>query len=245
MELNLTGRHALITGGSGLLGSVIATKLASEGARVHIAGRDTARLETAAAAIEAASGIAVAWVQLDTTDDRSVTAAVESAEARFGPIDVLVNCAAPPAHTVSTTDDEPTRVITAFQIKAVGYLRCARAVSASMQERGWGRIINVSGQNAYLTGSVAGSVRNVAVAAISKNLADELAGTGVTVNVVHPAFVGPAGNPELQTATLGVPGSTTPEEVAALTAFLASPLASSISGESIAIGQRALGSIAY
>ena len=100
MDLSLTGRHALIVGGSGLLGSAIAERLAEEGARVHIAGRDTARLETAAASIEGASGIAVAWVQIDTTDGGSVSAGVSSAVDRFGPVDILVNCAAPSARSV-------------------------------------------------------------------------------------------------------------------------------------------------
>ena len=73
-----------------------------------------------------------------------------------------------------------------IDVKVRGYLRCARAVAPLMVTQGWGRIVNVSGLAARQTGSVVGSVRNVAVAAMTKNLADELGPSGVNVTVVHP-----------------------------------------------------------
>ena len=61
-----------------------------------------------------------------------------------------------------------------MNVKVLGYLRCAQAVAPRMIDQGWGRIINISGLGARSTGSVIGSMRNVAVAAMTKNLADEL-----------------------------------------------------------------------
>ncbi len=70
----------------------------------------------------------------------------------------------------------------------MGYLRTAREVAPHMIKAGWGRIINVSGLGARQTGSIIGSVRNVAVAALTKNLADELGPKGINVTVVHPGL---------------------------------------------------------
>ncbi len=72
--------------------------------------------------------------------------------------------------------------------KVMGYLRCGRALLPSMRRAGWGRIINISGLGARRTGDVVGTIRNVAVVALAKNLADELAGTGITVTTVHPGL---------------------------------------------------------
>ncbi len=75
-----------------------------------------------------------------------------------------------------------------LNVKLKGYLRCARAFAPGMVAGGWGRIINISGMAARQTGSVVGSVRNVAVSAMTKNLADEYGPAGVNVTVVHPGM---------------------------------------------------------
>ena len=75
-----------------------------------------------------------------------------------------------------------------MNVKVLGYLRCAQAVAPLMIEQGWGRIINISGLGARSTGAVIGSMRNVAVAAMTKNLADELGPHGINVTVVHPGL---------------------------------------------------------
>ncbi|WP_243178002.1 SDR family oxidoreductase [Arthrobacter humicola] len=73
--------------------------------------------------------------------------------------------------------------------KVLGFLRVANAALAVTTESGYGRIIGVSGQNAFVTGNVTGAVRNAALIITAKNLADCLAGTGVTVNTVRPGVV--------------------------------------------------------
>ena len=75
-----------------------------------------------------------------------------------------------------------------MNVKVLGYLRCAQAVAPLMVGQGWGRIINISGLGARSTGSAIGSMRNVAVAALTKNLADELGPKGINVTVVHPGL---------------------------------------------------------
>jgi NAD(P)-dependent dehydrogenase (short-subunit alcohol dehydrogenase family) len=107
-----------------------------------------------------------------------------------------------------------------------------------MTEAGYGRIVGISGQNAFLTGNVTGSIRNAALIIAAKNLADGAAGSGVTVNTVSPGTV--TDNPGAEVA-VAKGGESTPEQIADLVAFLASPLAGAISGESIAVGHRVRG----
>jgi NAD(P)-dependent dehydrogenase (short-subunit alcohol dehydrogenase family) len=75
-----------------------------------------------------------------------------------------------------------------MDVKVLGYLRCIQAVAPHMMRKGWGRIINVSGLNARTSASIIGSVRNVAVVALTKNAADELGPHGINVTVVHPGL---------------------------------------------------------
>ena len=73
-----------------------------------------------------------------------------------------------------------------MNVKVLGYLRCAREAAPHMVQQGWGRIINISGLAARQTGNTIGSMRNVAISAMTKNLADELGPHGINVTVVHP-----------------------------------------------------------
>jgi NAD(P)-dependent dehydrogenase (short-subunit alcohol dehydrogenase family) len=147
--------------------------------------------------------------------------------------------------------------------KVMGYLRCARAVAPQMRSRRWGRIVFISGLAARQTGNAVGSMRNVAVAALAKNLADELGADGIHVNVVHPGATRTertAALVEAQARAAGVDASEIERrmadansirrlvdaaEVADVVAFLASPRAVAINGESIAAGGGAPRSIHY
>src|SRR5438094_880433 len=127
----------------------------------------------------------------DTGIDESVKAMVERAAHALGRIEILVNCAAqpggqaPPPTLAEITDEA---FYSDVNVKVMGYLRCAREVAPYMISQGWGRIISISGLAARSTGSTIASIRNVAVVAMSKNLADELAPNGINVTVVHPSL---------------------------------------------------------
>jgi NAD(P)-dependent dehydrogenase (short-subunit alcohol dehydrogenase family) len=236
MQLGLDGVVALVVGGAGTIGTAVSAALAAEGAVVVLAGRTAATLERAAADLGPSAG----FVVLDTRDATSVGEGIADVISRFGPIGVVVNTAAPSARTLDASkNSDPDQVLDAFDAKALGYLRVANAVIPGMRAAGFGRIVNVSGQNAYLTATLTGAVRNSAVIVLSKGLADSLAGTGVTVNVVNPGIVTETPSP---TVEVGRGGDSTPAQVAALVTFLASAPAAAISGESIAVGHRVLGS---
>ena len=170
------------------------------------------------------------------------------------------NAAATPATGAPFTDDDLEGEV---NVKVRGYLRCARAVAPLMVESGWGRIVNIAGLAARQTGNLVGTVRNVAVAALTKNLADELGPRGVNVNVVHPGMTRTERTPEAMAAMAQSRGVTveeleralqgavslgrlvTAEEVAAVVTFLASPKSVAINGDPVVAGGGARGSIHY
>ncbi|MFJ3379497.1 SDR family NAD(P)-dependent oxidoreductase [Curtobacterium sp. NPDC090217] len=226
MDLQLTDRVALVVGGKGYIGSAVADRLRAEGATVVVASRSATDDD----------GVAI-----DTADQASVDAGVASVIAQHGRIDVLVVTAAPSAGTLDPAKkSDPDQIARAVDGKALGFLRVANAVLPGQREAGFGRVVVVSGQNAYFSGNITASLRNTAVSVIAKNLADEAAGSGVTVNVVNPGTVTDEPVAEVQR---GSGGESSPQQIADLIAFLSSPL-SMVSGESISIAHRVLGSVA-
>jgi NAD(P)-dependent dehydrogenase (short-subunit alcohol dehydrogenase family) len=262
VDLELTGRRAVITGGSRGIGLAVAKALAAEGADIALVARDQDALAKAVrevAAVPGPQGRKVVAVTADTGDDASVAAMAEEVGRLLGGVDILVNGAA----TASTGSFPEDSLEAEFNIKVRGYLRTARAFAPQMTERGWGRIINVSGLAARQTGSVVGSVRNVAVAALSKNLADELGPQGVNVVVVHPGLTRTEKTPETLAAmaqrrgtsvaeveraaaeTISIGRVTTAEEVASVIAFLASPKSVALNGDPVVASGGARGAIFY
>jgi NAD(P)-dependent dehydrogenase (short-subunit alcohol dehydrogenase family) len=222
MDLQLAGRVVLVVGGTGLIGGAVVDRLRGAGAVVVAASRS-------------GSGGFV----LDIRDDASVSAGIRMLLEEHGRLDGVVVAAAPSAQTLdSARNSDPTQVLEAVDAKALGFLRVANAALAVMQGSGYGRIVGVSGQNAFLTGNVTGAVRNAALIVTAKNLADSVAGTGITVNTVSPGVVREEAAAEVE---IGRAGEARPTDVAALIAFLVSPIAGAISGESIAVGHRVRG----
>ena len=223
MDLMLSGRTALVLGGHGLIGTAVVRRLREEGA----------------VAVPAARTPGLDGLVIDATDDASIAAGLDRFLGEHGRLDILIHSAAPSARTLDPArNSDPAQVLGAIEAKAMSFLRAANAVLPAMVEAGDGRIVGVSGQNAFLTGNITGSVRNAALVIAAKNLADSVAGTGVTVNSVSPGLVSETPASEVQ---LAKSGETTPAQIADLIAFLASPLAASISGESISVGHRVRG----
>lgn len=188
MDLGLAGRIALVTGGSRGIGKAIALELAREGVEVAICGRDQAALEDAARQLREATGQRVLPVVADVADTGQVEAMVARVVAEFGALHILVNNAAAvgglATGPLASIRDEA--VLEDFNVKYLGYLRCARAAAPHMQRAGWGRIINIGGLAARNSGAISTGARNAAVVHLTKTLADELGPYGITVNAIHP-----------------------------------------------------------
>ena len=267
MDLQLKGRRALVTGGSKGIGKAIARALLLEGADVALLARHRQTLMDAVAELALQTGGDVIAVVADTTDDAQVRHAAATAAAQLGgPIEILVNAAAEPAGYAAPPKIEE---ITGEQFhremdtKVMGYVRCAREVVAGMRAAGWGRIVNVSGLAARQTGSAVGSMRNIAVAALTKNMADELGPAGIQVTAVHPGLTRTERTGPLIAARAAETGRTAAEieaemaasnsirhlvdahEVADVVAFLCSPRSRAINGDAIAVGGGAPRAIHY
>jgi NAD(P)-dependent dehydrogenase (short-subunit alcohol dehydrogenase family) len=230
MNLELEGRRAIVTGGSRGIGLAVARALSAEGARVAQVARTPVE--------PVAGGI---FVPADTGDDASVAAMVTRVVDEWGGADILVNAAATP----NTGGFGEETLEAHINVKVRGYLRCARAVAPLMASSGWGRIVNVGGLAARHSGSVVGSVRNVAVAAMTKNLADELGPSGINVTVVHPGLTLTEREPPPNVPFPSLGRHVTAAEVANVIAFLCSPLSVAINGDAIAVGGGAPGAIYY
>lgn len=184
----MTTRVALVTGGSRGLGRAIALALGREGLAVAVTARDLAGAEKTAAEVRAAGGKAHA-VALDVGDAASVEAGLADAIAALGPIDVLVNNAgvAESAPFAKTTPEMWARH---FAINVDGPYRLTRAVLDGMLARRWGRVINIASM-AGLVGApyiTAYTASKHALVGLTRALATEVSGKGVTVNAVCPGF---------------------------------------------------------
>src|ERR1700744_5603292 len=260
MDLQLSDRRAVVTGGSRGIGKAIARALAAEGCDVGLVARDAAATEATARELAGASGRQVVALAADTGSDAQVEAMAAGGLSELGGVDILVNAAATANIGAPLQEADLESEI---NVKVRGYLRCARAFAPGMAERGWGRIINISGLAARQAGTVVGSVRNVAVSAMTKNLADELGPSGINVTVVHPGMTRTERTPEALAAMAAARGVSveaaqaavtapivigrmvTAQEGAAVVAFLASPLSVAITGDAIAAGGGVRGPIYY
>lgn len=267
MDLKLEGKRALVTGGSRGIGKAIALALAQEGADVALLARNVEALSSAARELAAQTGRKVIGVGADTASDEQVRHAVAEAALQLGgAIDILVNAAAEPAGFAGPP--KLAEITGEFfhaemDIKVMGYIRCAREVIDGMRSQGWGRIVNVSGLAARQTGNAVGSMRNIAVAALTKNMADELGPAGINVTAVHPGLtrtertapliaaraaaqgLSPQAVEEQMAAGNSINHLVDASEVADVVAFLCSPRSRAINGDAIAVGGGAPRTIHY
>jgi 3-oxoacyl-[acyl-carrier protein] reductase len=235
MNIDLSGKTALVTGSTRGIGRAIAETLAGAGARVAVVGRDQARSEEAAAAISPeARGFAC-----DVGDIASVTALVEAVEKEFGGIDILVNNAGLTRDNIlfRLKDDDWDAVIDA---NLRGAFVAIRAAARGMMKKRWGRIINIAsvvgvvgnkGQSNYAA-SKAGLI------GLTKSVAKELASRNILANVVAPGFVetdmtGAMTDDAKKALFTQIPLERLgkPSDIASLVAFLASDHSSYITGQ--------------
>lgn len=191
MVFDLAGRTALITGASSGLGEHCARLFALAGANVVVGAR---RLDRVAALADAIGPNALA-VALDVTDGRSIAAAFDAAEARFGTVDtVIANAGQSNAGRSTEVAEDALRAT--IDVNLTGVLLTAREgarrlIAAGSRERGQGRIVLIGSITAHMTGQgdSAYAASKAAVAHLGRNLAREWVRQGVNVNVIQPGYV--------------------------------------------------------
>ena len=247
MDLGITGRTAIVLGATSGLGAAIAEGLAREGANVVVVGRDADRAQKRAKSL----GTAVA-VPADLTDQDAPARIVAAAEEAFGPVDILVlNGGGPKPGTAAALT--PADVDSAVSLLVRPHVALVNAVLPGMTDRGWGRIIAVgsSGVQQPLPNLTASNLGRAALAGYLKTLAAEVAGNGVTVNMVLPGRIDTdrvaqldqaaadrtGGTPDearaASEATIPVGRYGAPEEFAAVAVFLAGSPAGYVTGEQV------------
>ena len=252
MDLELTGKRVIVTGGSRGIGKAIARQLALEGADVVITSRNQEQIRATAAELARETKRRIVPAVADTGNADSVNQLVKTAIAELGGIDILVNNAALPGGISPATELSQivdSEALEDINIKVIGYLRTARALAPHLIANGWGRIINIGGLAIHRTGRPVATLRNVGVAAVTKNLADELGPKGINVVAIHPGATRtertqPADEERLSRG-VSIGRIVDSSEIAFLVAFLASPKSVAINGDAIPAGGGSLGTIHY
>lgn len=255
MDFGISGKTALVSGGSRGIGRAIAEELASEGCNVVIAARGQDAIDVAVSDINAAGGSA-AGISTDMTDASGIDAAVGFACDTFGAPDIAVSNVYGPTHgKFDDASDEDFR--NAYDDMVMSVVHLSRAVIPHMKERRWGRLVNVNSIASKAPHRalplITANVTRVGVVALHRSLADELGPYGITVNTLATggfftgrykdymsrlaeergeAFDEEAAmvRPDTPVGRLGYP-----EEMAAVCAFLCSARASYVTGQMVVV----------
>jgi NAD(P)-dependent dehydrogenase (short-subunit alcohol dehydrogenase family) len=261
MDLELQGKHVLVTGGSKGIGLACARAFLVEGARVSLVSRSAENLARGAASLAAAAGGAggnasakVDRFAADLTDPDAAVAALDRAEQRFGPVDILVNSAGA-ARRVPPEELTPRAWHDAMQAKYFTYIHMLDPVVKRMGARGTGVIVNVVGAGGKVATPthLSGGAANAALMLVSAGMAAAYGRKGVRVNAVNPGLTlterlkeGMAADARLQgidpeeamkraTERLPLGRIARPEEIADAVVWLASARASYITGAILAM----------
>ena len=241
MDLDLNGKVAVVTGGSVGIGKAIAKELALEGVNVAVCARREDLLKQAASDLASETGGKIIPIVTDTTSESSVASMVERVISELGGVDILVNNAATPGGLVlgPLAESAEEDLLADINTKVVGYFRCAKATAPIMQERGWGRIINIAGLSARSAGAISG-LRNAGLVHFTKTLSNQLGPDGITVNLVHPGSTRTERTTDEDIARASQATATRrmvdASEIGYVVAFLASNKSTAITGEVIAAG---------
>lgn len=239
MELGLKDKVAIVTGSGRGIGAVTARALAEEGAKVVITDIDPQTTKATCAAL-VADGYNAIGVACDVTQETQVETLVLRTVEAFGAVHILVNNAGfPRDNYITKMPEQDWDAVVGVILK--GAYTCSRAVVPYFMEQKWGRVINISSR-AYLgnPGQTNYAAAKAGIIGFSKSLAKEIGSRGVTVNVVAPGFIDTdmtkALPEEARTALIGdiaLERLGSPEDIAHAVAFLASPAAGYITGETL------------
>ena len=255
MDLQLTGKRAVVSGGSRGIGKAIALQLAREGCDVALGARTQATLDEAANEIAKETGRKVVGISVDTTDAASIKSFMKQAADALGGIDILINSAARvggAAGGIEVIDEQ--EIIKDFEEKVIGYLRTAREAVPYMKQNNWGRIVNISGLAGRNPGTnLSGGARNAATVNVTKALSNDLGKYGINVTAIYPGQTVTERTYETLGAQASQQGTSvedllakqaersvirhnvTAEDIAYVVTFICSPLAISLTGEAIAV----------
>lgn len=269
MDLQLSGAVVVITGASQGIGLALARAFAAEGARLAICARTPDRLDAAAAGLRAAGAECLA-IAADLTEPDACQRVIDAAAAHFGRIDVLINNASTNVDRTpkSLEDASDTQLVERFMGKTLVAMKCARAALPHLRAAGGGRIVCIGGTAARAVfrgherpsggSGLPQGLGNAALANFVKHLAEEVAGDGILVNLVHPHVTRTGRHPARVAARAAAQGITEaqaeaqiaanypigrmvePADIAPMVLLLASPLSAATTGQSITIDGGAL-----
>ena len=243
MQLGLEQKTALVTGASAGIGDAIARCLAGEGVRLAIVARREDALRRLAAELEQAGAAPVATIQADLADPGAIERLASAAQERLGRVDILINAAGGSRPTTLEADDAFWDE--AFTLNFSSIRRLTHRLVPAMQRNGWGRIVNISGSTEPRNLNAAGAAKG-ALHQWAKGLASLVAKDGVTVNTIAPGRIwseqirerlhpDDAERTAFIAANIPIGRFGDAAELAVVATFLASPLASYVTGAVIPV----------
>jgi len=249
MKIDLTGKNALITGSTRGIGRAIAETFIACGARVAIVGRDQAKAEEVAALLGAAAGgaegasVAAQGFGCDIADPIAVAKLVQDVEAAFGSIDILVNNAGITKDSLMLRmKDEDWDAVLETNLRSA--FVAIRTVQRGMMKKRWGRIINIASVVGIIgnKGQANYAASKAGLIGLSKSVAKELASRNILCNVIAPGFIRTDMTDAMSeeavkalSAQIPLERFGAPADIAAAAAFLASDLASYVTGQVLTV----------